>query len=47
MKEECLICEAPLVYLKTDEVMECAVCHKRRIVKPNVRRGIMSVTSAI
>lgn len=36
MKEECLICEAPLVYLKTDEVMECAVCHKRRIVKPNV-----------
>ena len=26
MKEECLICKAPLEYLETDEVMECAVC---------------------
>ena len=29
MKEECLICKAPLEYLETDELMECAVCHKK------------------
>ncbi len=29
MNEECLICGAPLEYLKTDELMECAVCHKK------------------
>ena len=23
MKEECLICKAPLEYLETDELMEC------------------------
>ena len=28
-KEECLICKAPLVYLQQDEIMECALCHKR------------------
>ena len=28
MKDECLICKAPLVYLETDELMECAICHK-------------------
>lgn len=28
MKEECLICKAPLVYLTEDEPMECAICHK-------------------
>lgn len=28
MKEECLICNAPLEYLEKDELMECAVCHK-------------------
>ena len=27
--EECLICKAPLEYLTQDEVMECAVCHKK------------------
>ena len=29
MKEECLICKAPLEYLKEDVEMECAVCHKK------------------
>ena len=28
MKDECLICGAPLEYLTGDEEMECAVCHK-------------------
>ena len=28
MKEECLICQAPLEYLETDEPMECAICHR-------------------
>ncbi len=29
MKEECVICKAPLEYLQSDELMECAICHKR------------------
>ena len=29
MKEECLICGAPLVYLEEEQWMECAVCHKK------------------
>ena len=29
MKEECLICKAPLVYLCADEMMECEICHKQ------------------
>ncbi len=28
MKEECLICKAPLEYLETDVLMECEICHK-------------------
>ena len=28
MKEECLICKAPLEYLETSQPMECAICHK-------------------
>ncbi len=28
MKEECLICKAPLEYLKEDIQMECSICHK-------------------
>ena len=28
MSEECLICKAPLEYLDTDVLMECAICHK-------------------
>ncbi len=29
MKEECIICKAPLEYLKKDELMECVICHKK------------------
>ena len=29
MKEECLICKAPLEYLRQDEMMVCAICGKR------------------
>ena len=29
MKDECLICGAPLEYLENDVLMECAVCHKK------------------
>ena len=28
MKEECLICQAPLEYLETETLMECALCHR-------------------
>ena len=35
MKDECLICKAPLVYLNTDELMECAICHTTEIIKNN------------
>lgn len=29
MAEECVICGAPLEYLQTEELMECALCHKK------------------
>ena len=29
LKEECLICKAPLEYLKEDILMECEICHKK------------------
>ena len=29
MKEECLICKAPLEYLSQEEMMECAICHRQ------------------
>ena len=29
MKEECLICKAPLEYLEKDILMECEICHKK------------------
>jgi len=39
MKEECLLCEAPLIYLETDEMMECAVCHKKENSKTRCVKG--------
>ena len=39
MKDECLICGAPLKYLETDEVMECAVCHKKENSKTVCENG--------
>ena len=38
-KEECLICKAPLEYLIQDEVMECAVCHKKEPSKTRCTNG--------
>ncbi len=29
MKDECLICGAPLTYFQNDTEMECAICHKK------------------
>ena len=39
MNEECLICKAPLVYLAEDEVMECALCHKKEASKTRCENG--------
>ena len=39
MKEECLICNAPLEYLETDEIMECAICHKKEKSKTRCVKG--------
>ena len=37
--EECLICKAPLEYLETGELMECAICHKKEISKTRCVNG--------
>ena len=39
MREECLICRAPLEYLEHDELMECAICHKKENSKTHCIRG--------
>lgn len=39
MKEECLICKAPLEYLKEDIEMECAICHKKELSKTRCVAG--------
>ena len=39
MKDECLICKAPLEYLEKDELMECAVCHKKELSKTRCVKG--------
>lgn len=39
MKEECLICNALLEYLEKDELMECAVCHKKENSKTRCMNG--------
>ena len=39
MKEECLICKAPLEYLTQDEKMECAICHKAELSKTRCVNG--------
>ena len=36
MKEECIICKAPLVYLEKDEMMECVLCHKEELSKTSI-----------
>ena len=39
MKDECLICKAPLEYLNEDVMMECAVCHKKEMSKTRCVKG--------
>lgn len=39
MKEECLICKAPLEYLEADVSMECVICHKRENSKTRCIKG--------
>ena len=39
MKDECLICKAPLVYLEADEFMECAICHRKENSKTRCVNG--------
>ena len=39
LKEECLICKAPLEYLEKDELMECAICHKKEPSKTKCING--------
>ena len=39
MKEECLICKAPLEYLATDILMECEICHKKEESKTRCVNG--------
>ena len=39
MNEECLICKAPLVYLNTDEEMQCAICNKKQLSKTKCANG--------
>ncbi len=39
MSEECLICGAPLAYLEKDELMECAICHKKENSKTTCTQG--------
>ena len=39
MKDECLICKAPLIYLNIDEEMECTVCHRKVNSKTRCANG--------
>lgn len=39
MREECLVCKAPLEYLTADEEMTCAICHKKERSKTRCVRG--------
>lgn len=39
MKEECLICKAPLEYLETEILMECELCHRQEMSKTRCVNG--------
>lgn len=39
MKDECLICGAPLIYLENDIEAECALCHKKEGTKAVCKNG--------
>ncbi len=39
MKDECIICRAPLEYLDADILMECEICHKKENSKTRCVNG--------
>lgn len=39
MNEECLICSAPLIYVESETLMECAICHKKEDSKTRCTQG--------
>ncbi len=39
MKDECLICGAPIIYSENDTEMECALCHKKENSKTACENG--------
>ena len=39
MNDECLICKAPLRYLEIDELMKCAIFHKKENSKTRCVQG--------
>ncbi len=39
MKDECLICGAPLRYFEKEEQMECSLCHKKEMSRTACRNG--------
>ena len=39
MKEECLLCGAPLEYLETDVQMQCEICRKKELAKTRCVNG--------
>ena len=39
MKDECVICKAPLEYLERDIEMECVICHKKENSKTRCING--------
>lgn len=39
MKDECLICGAPLEYLDTEKEMECVLCHKKEPSNARCQKG--------
>ena len=39
MKDECLICGAPIKYLENEKQMECALCHKKENSKTACENG--------
>lgn len=43
MKEECLICGAPLEYLETDVQMQCEICRKKGARQDALRKRALRV----
>ena len=39
MKDECLICGAPLEYMEKGVEMECEICHKKEMTRTKCANG--------